>query len=144
LFSLEADCVIFNQLPIDSVVKTTDRRKTMLHQTSSKIPFISQIILLASITLFFLLVVVPGTTAFAESSATPFYCGNPIGKLQTPTHTVSILSCNFGLAFTIHTRKGEILANHALMDDLIAGFPDLAKSISEGLAGNDARLMTTK
>lgn len=115
----------------------------MLKQTPSKISFISQIILPAIITLFFLFIIVPGVTAFAESSGNPSYCDNPIGKLQTPTHTISILSCGFGLVFTVHTRKGDILADNVLLDDLIAGFPDLAKNISEGLAGNDARLMTT-
>jgi hypothetical protein len=84
----------------------------------------------------------PAALLYAVQNPEKSICSKTIGYLQTKHYSVTLLSCSEGLTFTIHSQDGTMLAQDLLLGELVAGYPELAKTLSTGLAGNDARLMS--
>ena len=66
-----------------------------------------------------------------------------IGHLQNEKHVVTVMTGREGIFYTIHSGEGKLISSNLTLSELIARFPSLGKTVSSGLAGNDARLIET-
>ncbi len=113
----------------------------MLKKTFLKALSVLRIFLLLFCATLFATFPLTSPNLIAEPAGKATSCEFTIGWLQTNTVSVSISSCSFGVGYTIRTHNGKVLAYNIALSDLVAGFPDLAKNIKNGFAGNDASLM---
>jgi uncharacterized protein YbaP (TraB family) len=108
---------------------------------SPVISFLRKSVLLHLIFIAGILPITSGKTSFAETESQSRLKTYIIGSLHTDHHLVTILSGQKGIAYTVYSKSGKLLAEEIRIDELIAAFPVIGKTVSTGIAGNDARLL---
>lgn len=64
-----------------------------------------------------------------------------IAYLEARNKVISITTGKLGIRYSIYQKNGALVSDEITLQELLIAHPELGKTVSTGIAGNDARLL---